>query len=72
MEKFHPQLILCPTDFSELATFALRYAKDMAACSGARLVVMYADPFLPPPQFTALQMDGLVKALERSKEVARD
>jgi hypothetical protein len=40
MEKFHPQVILTPTDFSELATFALGYAQGMAACSGARLVVV--------------------------------
>lgn len=72
MEKFQPHLILCPTDFSELATFALHYAKDMAACSGARLLVLYADPFLPPPYVTARQVDELVPALERSKQAARD
>jgi len=27
---FPPQLILCPTDFSELATVALRYAAELA------------------------------------------
>jgi nucleotide-binding universal stress UspA family protein len=72
MEKFQPKLILCPTDFSELATFALYYAKSMTACSGARLIVLYADPFLPPPHFTAQQVEELAKGLERSKQAARE
>jgi nucleotide-binding universal stress UspA family protein len=70
MERFQPKLILCPTDFSELATFALHYARDIAACSGARLAVLYADTFMPPPHFTKRQVDELVKTIERSKQAA--
>ena len=49
MEAFQPKFILCPTDFSEPATLALYYGKHLADCFGARLVVLYADPFSPPP-----------------------
>ncbi len=72
MEKFKPKVILSPTDFSELATFSLGYAQKLASCSGARLVIPYADPFLPSPHFTALQMDTVVESLENSKQAARD
>jgi nucleotide-binding universal stress UspA family protein len=68
---FPPRRILCPTDFSELATFALRYAAEVARCSNAQLLVMYADPFLPPPHFTAEQIEEVLRALERAKAAAR-
>lgn len=71
MEHFHPRLILSPTDFSELATAALVYGRDVAACFGARLLVIYADPFLPPPYFTVEQVGDVTRALERSREAAR-
>lgn len=71
METFQPKLILCPTDFSELATAALGYGRDVAACFGARLLVIYADPFLPPPYFTVEQLDDVTRALERSRDAAR-
>jgi nucleotide-binding universal stress UspA family protein len=72
MERFKPKLILAPTDFSDLATYALDYAQKMARCSGAKLLVVYADPFLPPPHFTALQMDAVVDSLNHSKQAARE
>jgi len=72
MEHFQPRLILCPTDFSELATFALQYAKKLADCTGAALLAFYADPFLPPPHFTAAQMDEVVRNLEMSKRAAQE
>jgi len=53
MEPFQPKLILCPTDFSEPATLALYYEKKMADCFGGRLIVLYANPFTPPPHFTS-------------------
>jgi nucleotide-binding universal stress UspA family protein len=45
--------ILVPTDFSETAGHALRYASDMARRLGASLTVVYSDPFVPPIDFTA-------------------
>jgi nucleotide-binding universal stress UspA family protein len=71
MEKFEPKLILCPTDFSEPATLALHYAKEMAACSGAELMVLYADRFMPPPYFTSGQLEELTQEIRHSKQRAR-
>jgi len=45
--------ILVPTDFSETADQALRYASDLARALGAHLTLVYADPFVPPIDYTA-------------------
>lgn len=45
--------ILVPTDFSETAGHALRYASDLARGLGARLTVVYSDLFAPPIDYTA-------------------
>src|SRR3954453_24263432 len=45
--------ILVPTDFSETADQALRYASGLARGLGAKLTILYADPFVPPIDFTA-------------------
>jgi nucleotide-binding universal stress UspA family protein len=45
--------ILVGTDFSPIATEALRYAGRLAADSGAELIVVYADPFEPPHDISA-------------------
>jgi nucleotide-binding universal stress UspA family protein len=62
--------ILAPTDFSALAARALEYAAELARRTGAELVVLYADPFLPPPHFTSEQIDGLVATLEQHRTAA--
>jgi nucleotide-binding universal stress UspA family protein len=72
METFQPKLILCPTDFSEPATLALRYGKHLADCFDARLVVLYADPFTPPPYFTAGQVEDVAKTIEHLKGAAHE
>lgn len=71
MDTFEPKFILCPTDFSELATLALRYGMRLADCFSARLMILYADPFSPPPYFTSGQVEDLSKEIERSKGRAR-
>ena len=48
-----PKHILVPTDFSETASHALRYASNLAHGLGASLTVVYCDPFLPPIDYTA-------------------
>jgi nucleotide-binding universal stress UspA family protein len=53
MKPFEPRLILVPTDLSDPAAHALRYASSLAERLGARLLVIHADPFLPPTDFTA-------------------
>ncbi len=49
-----PRRILVPTDFGEPASHALRYASALAQQFGARLLVMYADAFIPPVDFAAI------------------
>lgn len=65
-------VILCPTDFSEPAAHAMRWAGDLARRLGARLVALYADRFLPPPHFTSGQIDSLLEELNKSRQAARD
>jgi len=48
MQSFQPKLILVATDFSQTADEALRYASHIAERHGARLLVIYADEFIPP------------------------
>jgi nucleotide-binding universal stress UspA family protein len=45
--------ILVPTDFSDTANHALRYASQLAQSLGAHLTVVYSDLFMPPIDFTA-------------------
>ncbi len=70
MEAFHPKRILCATDFSEPATLALHYGKDLSGCFDAELLVLYAEPLTPPPYFTARQMGKMMKEAELSKKKA--
>lgn len=72
MSAFPLKLILCPTDFSELATFALGLASDLASCSGAALLVMHAEPFVPPVYFTAGQIDELAAVGEQTRQAAEE
>src|ERR1051325_2135932 len=58
METLTPKLILVPTDFSAPAAHALRYAAALGARFGAHLLVIYADTFTPPVDFT-LSAGGL-------------
>lgn len=53
MKPFEPRLILVPTDLSDPAAHALRYASSLAERLGARLLVIYAEPFIPSTNFTA-------------------
>ena len=59
--------ILVPVDFNPLATAALQYAAQFAERSGAALIVMYADTFEPPAEFTAVQTADLVASIEDSR-----
>lgn len=62
--------ILVPTDFNELAAAALRHAVQIARATGAEIVLLYADRFEPPAEFTARQMEELVDALAESRRRA--
>lgn len=64
--------ILVPTDFSDLATRAVRHAGTIALHSSAEVTVLYADTFLPPPHFTSEQIPDLVQNIEQSKAAAKE
>ncbi len=70
MTAFEPKVILCPTDFSQPAILALRYASHLADCFSARLIVLHADVFEAPIYFTESNMDQIAKVLEQSKGAA--
>lgn len=59
--------ILVPVDFNPLATAALRHAARLAQSSGAALIVIYADTFDPPAEFTAEQTAALAASIEESR-----
>lgn len=66
------QKILAATDFNELATAAVRLAAGIASRSGGELIVLYADRFEPPAEFTAAQFASLIDSIEASRAGARD
>ena len=72
METFRPKLILAPTDFSETAAHALRYASALAERFDAHLLVMYADPFMPAVDFTAIAASTFDFAQQNMIEEARE
>jgi nucleotide-binding universal stress UspA family protein len=49
---FHPQLIVCPTDFSENAVFALRIAQDLARQHRAALLILHVADTLGPEKLS--------------------
>jgi nucleotide-binding universal stress UspA family protein len=51
--EIRPRLILVPTDFSEPAAHALRFASRLAERFGAKVRLLYADYFVPPVDFSA-------------------
>lgn len=67
MSQFGLRTILCPVDFSDLSALALKYAADFRKCSGGDLLILFANPFLPPPQLTGPQLDQLAEAWKESK-----
>jgi nucleotide-binding universal stress UspA family protein len=63
--------ILCPVDFSELSGLGLRYAAALARRQGARLTVLYAHSFQPPPYFSVNELEALHQRLRDSLGEAR-
>lgn len=59
--------ILVPVDFNPLSSAALEYAAQLAARTGAELIVIYADTFDPPAEFTAMQTEALVASIAESR-----
>jgi nucleotide-binding universal stress UspA family protein len=72
METLTPKLILVPTDFSAPAARALRYAAALGARFEAHLLVIYADVFVPPVDFTISAAGVFDVAREDLVEAARE
>jgi nucleotide-binding universal stress UspA family protein len=64
--------IVVGTDFNQLAAAALSFAGGMAGRAGAELIVVYADTFDPPAEFTASQLRHIAETIERSRTKARE
>ncbi|MBI5018545.1 MAG: universal stress protein [Deltaproteobacteria bacterium] len=73
MSALRVRRILCPTDFSPLATAAVRYAAGLAGCSdpASQLLLLYADPFEPPPYFTSGEEEGMAASLDQHRRAAK-
>lgn len=72
MESLIPKLILVPTDFSEPAAHALRYASALGERFGAHLLVIYGDAFIPPVDFMATASGSFDLARDSMIEEARE
>lgn len=72
MSENNIRKIVVGTDFNELAAAALRFSAGIAARSGAELVVVYADTFEPPAEFTTGQVKHIVETIEKSKNRTRE
>jgi len=69
--SFNPSRILCPIDFSELSSLALKYAAGGAKAYGAELIVFHVEQFELPPYFTSNQTNELTKQLKAQQRQAK-
>lgn len=58
--------ILAPVDFSDLSALAVRYAAAISRCSAAKLTLLYANTFSPPPYFTESNLGELERQFRAS------
>lgn len=68
--QFNPRRILCPVDFSDLSTLALKYAGAGARVFNAELTVLHVIQFELPPYFTRAQLGQLKQQLKAAKASA--
>ena len=61
-----PASILCPVDFSEPSTAALRFSGRLAQLLGAPLTVLHAHSWEAPAYFTESRVAGLAEEFRRS------
>ncbi len=72
MNSYSFATILCPVDFSEISSHALRTASLLAACGNATLVAAYANWFEAPPYFTEARIEGLEREIRESAQAAQE
>jgi nucleotide-binding universal stress UspA family protein len=72
LEPNAPKLILVPTDFSAPSAQALRYGAALAERVSAHLLVIHADTFVPPVDFTISAAGVFDMPREELVDVARE
>lgn len=72
MEPKTPKLILVPTDFRAPSAQALRYGAALAERFSAHLLVIHADTFVPPVDFTISAAGVFDMPREELVEAARE
>ena len=70
MRKAGFHSILCPVDFSDLSSHALRHAAVLAGCDASTLVAVHATWFEAPPYFTQARIDDLRRQYSDALEEA--
>ena len=65
------QKILCPVDFSETSASALRYARALASCWNADIVVLHAYPAQRRRHFTEARIEHLSPRGSDTQTVAK-
>lgn len=67
---FEPKRILCPLDFSEHSSLALKYAAAGAREYGAEVTVLHARNFDLPRYFNRSETPRLIEELSSAKAAA--
>ena len=66
MNIFNPKKILCPIDFSDLSSLALKYAATAAVEFNAALTVFHAEFFDVPRYFSRHEDDQLIQEVKKA------
>ncbi len=69
--RFNPGRILCPVDFSELSTLALKYAGAGARVFDAELTVLHVMQIELPPYFTRSQLSRFKRQMKAARAAAQ-
>ena len=72
MKVIKMKRVLAGIDFSDWTSPVLQTAVEIARIYEARLTVVYAEMFLPPPYFTQGAIEQIADFLDKQKEAARD
>lgn len=72
MKVIKMKRVLAGIDFSDWTSPVLQTAAEIARIYEARLTVVYAEMFLPPPYFTEGAIEQIADFLDKQKEAARD
>jgi len=69
---FNPKNILCPIDFSDLSSLALKYAAAGARLYEAKLIILHAGMFELPRYFSRSETERLAQEIVKTKEMMQE